>query len=235
MQKMFLGWGIGTPALFAGASLLRRLTLGRNFRRVHPDALSLGEPQSAFDVGVAGPLAGLAVAIPALLIGLKSWTILPHEAAGQSFMMGGTSVGSSILLALLFKLSLGEALESGHVLQLSPLAFAGWLGLLVTALNVLPACPVAGRGNPMPVCLTWLERHARQRAAGNVRFTRKKEDVMTRDPVCGMPIDEKGAQGKIEHAGRTYYFCASTCREKFAQDPKRFVGVPRRDATARKE
>lgn len=52
--------------------------------------------------------------------------------------MGGTSVGSSILFALLSKLSLGGALEYGHVLRLGPLAFAGWLGLFVTALNLLP-------------------------------------------------------------------------------------------------
>lgn len=91
---------------------------------------------SLFDVAVAGPLAGLVVAIPALLIGLRSSTIVPGDAAAS--MMAGTSVGSSILLALLAKLSLGPALEYGHVLRLSPLAFAGWLGLFITALNLLP-------------------------------------------------------------------------------------------------
>jgi membrane-associated protease RseP (regulator of RpoE activity) len=53
-------------------------------------------------------------------------------------LTGGTSVGSSMLFALLAKLSLGSALEYGHVLRLSPLAFAGWLGLFITALNLLP-------------------------------------------------------------------------------------------------
>jgi membrane-associated protease RseP (regulator of RpoE activity) len=53
-------------------------------------------------------------------------------------MLGGSSVGSSVLFALLAKLSLGPTLEYGHLLRLSPLAFAGWLGLLVTALNLLP-------------------------------------------------------------------------------------------------
>ncbi len=93
--------------------------------------------RALFDVAVAGPLAGLAVAIPAVLIGLQTSTIVPGDASTGS-MMSGTSAGSSVLFALLAKLSLGPALEYGHVLRLSPLAFAGWLGLLVTALNLLP-------------------------------------------------------------------------------------------------
>ena len=93
--------------------------------------------RALFDVAVAGPLAGLAVAIPALLIGLRSSTVIPSSVPVEG-MMGGTSVGSSVLFALVAKLSLGPTLEYGHVLQLSPLAFAGWLGLLVTALNLLP-------------------------------------------------------------------------------------------------
>ena len=93
--------------------------------------------RALFDVAVAGPLAGLAVAIPALLVGLQTSTIVPGDVSTMS-MMGGTSAGSSVLFALLAKLSIGPALEYGHVLRLSPLAFAGWLGLLVTALNLLP-------------------------------------------------------------------------------------------------
>jgi membrane-associated protease RseP (regulator of RpoE activity) len=93
--------------------------------------------RALFDVAVAGPLAGLAVAVPALLIGLQTSTVLPGDVAADP-LMGGTSAGSSLLFGLLAKLSLGPALEYGHVLRLSPLAFAGWLGLLVTALNLLP-------------------------------------------------------------------------------------------------
>ncbi|QQS37181.1 MAG: site-2 protease family protein [Ignavibacteriales bacterium] len=92
--------------------------------------------KALFDVGVAGPLAGLVFAIPALIIGLKSSTIVPMT--DQQSMMGGSDVGSSILLALLAKISVGKDLISGHTFQFSPLAFAGWLGLFVTALNLLP-------------------------------------------------------------------------------------------------
>ncbi len=95
--------------------------------------------RTLFDVAIAGPLAGLVIAIPALLIGLRSSVIVTPSAESVVGMMhGGTSVGSSVLLAFLAKLSLVPALLEGHVLQLSPLAFAGWLGLMVTALNLLP-------------------------------------------------------------------------------------------------
>lgn len=94
--------------------------------------------RALFDVAVAGPLAGLVVAVPALLIGLRTSTVMASNADAVPTMMAGTSVGSSILFALLAKLSLGSTLEYGHVLRLGPLAFAGWLGLIVTALNLLP-------------------------------------------------------------------------------------------------
>lgn len=94
--------------------------------------------RALFDVAIAGPLAGLVVAIPALLVGLRTSTILPGDVTAGPGFFGGTSAGSSVLFALLAKLSLGDALEVGHVLRLSPLAFAGWLGIFITALNLLP-------------------------------------------------------------------------------------------------
>ncbi len=93
--------------------------------------------RALFDVGVAGPLAGLVFAIPALWFGLSLSSVLPPTEAGES-MHGGANVGSSFLFALVAKLALGDALTEGHRLLLHPLAFAGWLGLLVTALNLLP-------------------------------------------------------------------------------------------------
>ena len=94
--------------------------------------------RALFDVAVAGPLAGLVVAVPALLIGLQDSEVIAAGVEPSREAAHGTSVGSSLLFALLSKLALGEELEYGHVLQLSPLAFAGWLGLLVTGLNLLP-------------------------------------------------------------------------------------------------
>jgi membrane-associated protease RseP (regulator of RpoE activity) len=116
--------------------------------------------RTLFDVAVAGPLAGLVVAVPLLLIGLQSSSVVqgtvvggrvappteavaPEEAAPPA-VVGGTSVGSSLFLALLAKLAVPEALRHGCVLQLSPLAFAGWLGIFITGLNLLPVGQLDG-------------------------------------------------------------------------------------------
>jgi Zn-dependent protease len=93
--------------------------------------------RALFDVAVAGPLAGLVFAIPALLIGLQYSTVVTTTAPSGMFH-GGVEIGSSFLMAILSKLALGPAAAEGHRLILHPLAFAGWLGLLVTALNLLP-------------------------------------------------------------------------------------------------
>ncbi len=83
--------------------------------------------RALFDVAVAGPLAGLLIAIPALLTGLQSSAPVPGDLTLGPSSVGGTSVGSSVLFALISKLSLGETLQYGHAVRLSPLAFAGWL------------------------------------------------------------------------------------------------------------
>ncbi len=47
---------------------------------------------------------------------------------------------------------------------------------------------------------------------------------MVKDPVCGMMIDESTAAGQSEYQGETYYFCAIRCKERFDQNPERYVG-----------
>jgi Zn-dependent protease len=98
---------------------------------------SVENRRALFDVAAAGPLAGLLLAIPALLVGLPlSKVIIGNAAPGLS--ESGVEVGSSFLMAFLSKLTLGAAIAEGHRLILHPLAFAGWLGLLLTTLNLLP-------------------------------------------------------------------------------------------------
>ena len=45
------------------------------------------------------------------------------------------------------------------------------------------------------------------------------------DPVCGMMVVPEKAAGKIEHAGKTYYFCSKSCAERFSQDPGKFLAT----------
>jgi membrane-associated protease RseP (regulator of RpoE activity) len=96
-----------------------------------------GDRRALFDVAVAGPLAGLVFAIPALLIGLQYSKVVADNAP-PGLLHTGVDIGSSFLMAILSKLALGSAAAEGHRLILHPLAFAGWLGLLVTAPNLLP-------------------------------------------------------------------------------------------------
>lgn len=83
-------------------------------------------------IGVAGPLAGFLIALPATIIGLGI-----SEVREPSQIKGGISLGSSILLSFLTKSILGVTDESADIV-LHPIAFAGWIGLFVTALNLLP-------------------------------------------------------------------------------------------------
>jgi Cu+-exporting ATPase len=46
---------------------------------------------------------------------------------------------------------------------------------------------------------------------------------MVRDPVCGMDVDEMSSTIKAEHGGRTYFFCAQGCKERFERSPEKFV------------
>jgi membrane-associated protease RseP (regulator of RpoE activity) len=97
-----------------------------------------------FDVAVAGPLVGLAVAIPALAIGLQWSRVLPFDPGSAGHMGQGVSVNASMMLALVSRLAAPEAIAQGHYLVLHPLAFAGWLGLMITALNLLPVGQLDG-------------------------------------------------------------------------------------------
>ncbi|HLA40166.1 MAG TPA: site-2 protease family protein [Candidatus Glassbacteria bacterium] len=82
------------------------------------------------DVGAAGPIAGFAVSLPLLIVGLfhSQWNQFPP----QYFI-----TGDSLLFRWLVDLILGPRPE-GAFLHMSSLAFAGWIGFFVTAMNMLP-------------------------------------------------------------------------------------------------
>ena len=95
-----------------------------------------------FDIGIAGPLASFALSLPVLFLGLglseAMWTtdggMYPFviHFAGEPIR-----IGSNILLHFAAAAAV-PGFEQGAVVLLHPLAFAGWLGIFVTALNLLP-------------------------------------------------------------------------------------------------
>ncbi len=119
------------------------------------------------DIGIAGPLAGLVVAIPVLLYGLSLSHIEPiHLSAGQGFQLEGNSLLYLFAKYLVFGRLLpepnsygglppwlywvryfftGQPLPIGGMdVLIHPIAWAGWAGLLVTALNLIPAGQLDG-------------------------------------------------------------------------------------------
>ena len=84
------------------------------------------------DVGAAGPLAGFVVAIPVLIWGLFTSHFVPVK---EGFY--GIKLGNSILMWLASRIILGNP-PAGSDLFLSPPAFAAWIGLFITSLNLLP-------------------------------------------------------------------------------------------------
>ncbi len=92
----------------------------------------IGDRNILFDVGASGPIAGLIVTIPLLLIGLSMSPVGPIEP-------GSSLEGNSILYALLKYAVFGQWLPGHGVdVQLHPMAQAAWVGLLVTAINLMP-------------------------------------------------------------------------------------------------
>jgi membrane-associated protease RseP (regulator of RpoE activity) len=95
---------------------------------------SFAKDKSAlFDVGIAGPLAGLFVAIPALIFGIQRSQIIAGHVPSD-----GMAIPQSILLDLIEKVALGRITGENATIILHPIAFAGWLGLMITALNLIP-------------------------------------------------------------------------------------------------
>jgi membrane-associated protease RseP (regulator of RpoE activity) len=91
-----------------------------------------------FDIGAAGPWAGFVVAVVATVIGLMRSQVTPLDTS-----QGGVFLGNSMLFWGISRVVLGVDPNSVNV-TVHPIAVAGWIGLLVTAINLLPVGQLDG-------------------------------------------------------------------------------------------
>lgn len=94
--------------------------------------------QALIDIGASGPIAGFVLSVIAAAAGLMYSTIVPLAQTE-----GALGLGDSLLFSLLSRLVLGEVPET-HEILLHPVAFAGWIGLFVTSLNLIPVGQLDG-------------------------------------------------------------------------------------------
>jgi hypothetical protein len=112
--------------------------------------ISLREPipdrRTLLEIGAAGPLAGFAVAVPVTIAGLFLSShhplTIPLSNCGPVFV--GVPYGDLIFGQSLIYYALGLFFPLGALTSINPLALAGWVGLLVTAMNLLPAGQLDG-------------------------------------------------------------------------------------------
>lgn len=101
--------------------------------------------RALFDVGIAGPLAGLVVTLPLLWWGLGHSTLVPMPEKGAGLLnFQALNPKASILLSLIAKLVFTDSLGVNQAIHLHLVAIAGCLGLLVTALNLMPVGQLDG-------------------------------------------------------------------------------------------
>lgn len=94
--------------------------------------------KALFDVGISGPIAGFIIAVPVTIIGI----MYSHPAPLTEPVAGEIILGGSILFTYLSTYILNIPL--GAPIDLSLIAFAGWVGLLITSINLLPAGQLDG-------------------------------------------------------------------------------------------
>ena len=92
------------------------------------------------DIGAAGPIAGLIVAVPVLLVGLYLSEVRVETV---EIVESGMNLGSSLFFSLLSWIVHGSLPDDANLI-LHPVAFSGWIGLLVTCLNLLPVGQLDG-------------------------------------------------------------------------------------------
>ena len=98
-----------------------------------------------FDLKVAGPIAGFLITIPLLIWGLAHSEVVPLSADSSGILsINSLNPTFSFLLTLLSKLALGSQFTLDKAIDLHPVAVAGYVGLMVTAFNLIPVGSLDG-------------------------------------------------------------------------------------------
>ncbi len=86
------------------------------------------------DIGASGPISGFILSVVACIVGLSLSTIVISPAESKGLVI---DLGDSLLFKFLSEIMFGKV-PDGYDLLLHPVAFAGWIGLFVTSLNLIP-------------------------------------------------------------------------------------------------
>jgi membrane-associated protease RseP (regulator of RpoE activity) len=95
--------------------------------------------KTLFDTGAAGPFTSLILSIPAIAIGLRFSEVIPASQIKE----GTIRLADPLLFSFIQNLVMGEVAKN-HDILLHPIGYAGWVGLFVTALNLLPVGQLDG-------------------------------------------------------------------------------------------
>jgi Predicted membrane-associated Zn-dependent proteases 1 len=95
--------------------------------------------QALFDISIVRVLSGFIISLPLLILGLSQSTVVPFDPKISGFLnFESLNPSFSFLLTVLSKFILGAGLTSEHAINLHPVAIAGYLGLIITAFNLIP-------------------------------------------------------------------------------------------------
>ncbi len=100
--------------------------------------------KALFDVAIAGPLGGFIMTVPLLIWGLSLSETVPLSEESALLNINSLDPRSSLLMSLFCKIALGSQLGAEAAIDLHPIAIAGYIGLIVTALNLMPVGQLDG-------------------------------------------------------------------------------------------
>ena len=149
------------PTSFRCPAVFLTGTLGAviKIREAFPDA------QVLFDIGVAGPIAGFVVLVPALFFGMTLSNVVPEPTEG-SYSIWANRCSSSWRRSRII-----GPVRDGYTVNIHPMVFAAWFGMLATALNLLPSDSSMAATSRMPRWDAGRRRFPSPRSAGAIAMT----------------------------------------------------------------